>query len=686
MKIPLKQYWNLLVSYLRPQWPTVTTLAVLILGGTGLQVVNPQIMRRFIDIARAGTTTDTLSRIAALFIGIALVQQAISVLSVYLGEKVGWTATNALRTDLADHCLRLDMSFHNARTPGEMIERVDGDVTALSNFFSTFVVQLLGNALLLVAVLALLYRETWWVGLAFTGLTVASLLILWRCRNIAVPRWDETRQAAADLFGFLEERLAGTEDIRSCGAKAYVMLRFYGLVRIFYRKELAAALGANIMVSAIHTLFAVTSALALGVGGWLFRRDAITIGTVYMLFHYSFMLMQPIVRITWQMRDLQRAGAGVKRVRELIETETKILDREEAGRISSLSRQNDEVTGRSALRLAHTVPVSCREDLCCAPTVVGRQSAVYLPSGPLAVTFQDVSFGYDVSSRTEEGEQASPGDNGHASPQDDGSEETEKEMVLHDLSFHVRPGAVLGLLGRTGSGKTTLTRLIFRLYDPDSGAIRLGAQHLAHSSAREPSADDGSNGDGDRPEVPGTLVDIRELPLADLRQRVGMVTQEIQLFHATVRDNLTFFNPNIPDERIMHVIDELGMGEWYASLPEGLDTELESGGGGLSAGEAQLLAFARIFLRDPGLVILDEASSRLDPATEHLIERAVDRLIERRTAIVIAHRLGTVQRADEILILEEGRICEHGARTALAGDPDSRFYSLLQTGLEEVLA
>jgi ATP-binding cassette subfamily B protein len=380
-----------------------------------------------------------------------------------------------------------------------------------------------------------------------------------------------------------------------------------------------------------------------------------------MLFHYSFMLMQPIVRITWQMRDLQRAGAGVKRVRELFETETQIVDRGEIGRIDNVpGRETSRVTGR--------------------PSAVSLPSAVCLPSGPLALAFQDVSFGYDISSRTEEGERASSGDDGH------GPGVEKKEMVLHDLSFHVRPGTVLGLLGRTGSGKTTLTRLIFRLYDPDSGAIRLGARHMApDASARDTSAEDGSNGRGDRPKVPGTLVDIRELPLADLRQRVAMVTQEIQLFHATVRDNLTFFNPGILDERIMHVIDELGMGEWYESLPEGLDTELESGGGGLSAGEAQLLAFARIFLRDPGLVILDEASSRLDPATEHLIERAVDKLIERRTAIVIAHRLGTVQRADEILILEDGHICEHGARTALASDPDSRFYSLLQTGLEEVL-
>jgi ATP-binding cassette subfamily B protein len=154
-----------------------------------------------------------------------------------------------------------------------------------------------------------------------------------------------------------------------------------------------------------------------------------------------------------------------------------------------------------------------------------------------------------------------------------------------------------------------------------------------------------------------------------------------------VRDNLTFFNTGVPDARIRRVIDELGLGEWLRSLPQGLDTELESGGGGLSAGEAQLLAFARIFLQDPGLVVLDEASSRLDPATERLIDRAVERLvyISGRTAIIIAHRLETVQRADEILILEEGRVRECGAREALASDPSSRFSELLQAGLEEVL-
>ena len=176
------------------------------------------------------------------------------------------------------------------------------------------------------------------------------------------------------------------------------------------------------------------------------------------------------------------------------------------------------------------------------------------------------------------------------------------------------------------------------------------------------------------------------MPLGNLREHVGMVTQEVQLFHATLRDNLTLFDEHIPDDRILEAIAALGLRPWYDALPSGLDSMLASGGGGLSAGEAQLLAFTRIFLRDPGLVILDEASSRLDPATEQLIERAVEKLLVNRTGIIIAHRLHTVYRADEILILEDGVAAEHGAREQLMRDPHSRFASLLRTGLEQTLA
>jgi ATP-binding cassette, subfamily B, bacterial len=268
------------------------------------------------------------------------------------------------------------------------------------------------------------------------------------------------------------------------------------------------------------------------------------------------------------------------------------------------------------------------------------EAARALPAGALGVAFEQVSFQYDDDAEREGAEGQTP----------------VGRLVLKDVSFALRPGRVLGILGRTGSGKSTLTRLLFRLYDPMAGTIRLDDTALP------------------------------ALPLSALRARVGLVTQDVQLFQASVRDNLTFFDSAVPDARLEQILRALGLWEWVCSLPGGLDAPLGSGGQGLSAGEAQLLAFARVFLKDPGLIILDEASSRLDPATEARMERAIDRLFTGRTGLVIAHRLKTVQRADEILILEDGRVVEFGARADLARDPHSRFYSLLQTGLEEALA
>ena len=177
-----------------------------------------------------------------------------------------------------------------------------------------------------------------------------------------------------------------------------------------------------------------------------------------------------------------------------------------------------------------------------------------------------------------------------------------------------------------------------------------------------------------------------DVPLAELRARVGMVTQDVQLFRASVRDNLTFFDATIEDGRLLEVLEFLELKDWLESLPHGLDTMLESGSGGLSAGQGQLLAFTRIFLNDPGVVVLDEASARLDPATEMMIERALDHLLEDRTGVIIAHRLHTVNRADDILVLEDGEVLEFGRRTELEADPGSRYSHLLATGMEEVLA
>ena len=580
MNIPLRRYWDLLGPYILLQKGRFVLLTGLLLGSIGLQVVNPQIMRHFIDAAMAGEATGTLAVAALGFVAIALFQQAIGVTATYVGENVAWTATNALRAELARHCLTLDMSFHNDTSPGELIERIDGDVIELSNFFSQLVVRVIGNLVLLCGVLFVLYLEGWLIGLAFTVFAVITLYALNRVRGLAIPHQKALREANADLFGYLEERLAGTEDIRSSGAVDFVILGLYKLMATIlghWRKAWRMFLVVRFTGGMLLTLGNV---MAIVAGYFLFRSGTITIGTAYLLFHYTNILGRPIRELTQQIESLQNIGASTERLADLRSIEGKIHD---------------------------------------GP---GADISV----GSLSLVFDDVSFAY-----------------------------TEDERVLKDLTFRLEPGTILGLLGRTGSGKTTLARLLFRLYDPTAGQIAL---------------------DG---------VDIRQARLRDLRQRVAIVTQDVQLFQASVRDNLTFFDRRIPDERIHEVIEELELGEWYQSLSDGLDTRLETGGRSLSAGEAQLLAFTRVFLRDPGLVILDEASSRLDPATEQRIERAVDKLLKDRTAIVIAHRLGTVQRADGIMILEAGRVIEHGEREGLASDPSSRFYGLLETGLEEVL-
>ncbi|HET6946796.1 MAG TPA: ABC transporter ATP-binding protein [bacterium] len=578
MAVSYAQHRQFLLSYLRPQWPRVAALAALLFSGISLQLLTPQILARFIDLARGGAGQDVLVRLAGLFLAAALTGQVISALSVYASENVGWTATNKVREDLALHCLRLDLPFHNAKTPGEMIERVDGDVAQLSGFFSQFVIKVLGNVILLLGILVLLYRANWGVGLVYTAFTLGTLLILRRLMELAIPYFKESRQAGAILLGFLEERLSGTEDIRASGAVPYVLRRLSEALRNQLEKSRRAWLRGTMMWATTAILLVVGNALAFGMGAWLLRRGLITIGTVYLFFHYTEMLRRPLEQITRQMQELQRASASISRVGDLLALETATKD-----------------------------------------------GAVPLPGGALAVDVDHVSFGY-----------------------------VPDDLVLRDISFRLEPGRVLGLLGRTGSGKTTIGRLFVRFYDPTAGAIRLG----------------------------GT--DARNVPLDDLRGRVGLVTQDVQLFHASVRDNLTFFDPTISDQRIVEVLRELELLDWMRSLPEGLDTQI--GPRSLSAGEAQLLAFARVFFKDPGLVILDEASSRLDPATEQLVERAVGALRRGRTAIIIAHRLATVQRADEILILDDGAVLEHGARARLAADPSSRFASLLRTGLEEVLA
>ena len=570
---------KVLGTYLLPMWPRVALLLVLLIASVLLTLLLPQVIARFVDTASAALgrggaglgALAALTRLGLSYIGIALAVQLMSAAVTYLGAVIGWSATNRLRLDLMTHLLSLDMSYHKERTPGEMIERIDGDVTALSNFFSQFAVRVFGAALLLTGSVIMFFREEVWLGagvLAFVALTLYGMN---KVRRLGTEPTRQEREASAQLFGFIEERLSGLDDVRSLGGGGYTLRKFLLVQGDFFRRVMKAGVDRTAVWQFSMVMFTLGYVGVISAAVGLYAAGAISVGTALLLYQYMSMVEEPIDQLTQQLQDVQKAGASLLRVGEILGL-------------------------RSAL-----------------PS--GREP---LPAGALSLEVEDVSFAY------EGGEDAA---------------------VLSHLTFSLPAGRTLGLLGRTGSGKSSLTRLVSRLYDPTSGTLRLGG------------------------------VATVDADLTSLRRRVAVVTQDVQLFQASVRDNLTFFDTSIDDARVRQALAEVGLLTWAESLPEGLSTPLPAGS--LSAGEAQLLAFARVMLRDPGLIILDEPSSRLDPATEARLTAAMLRLLSGRSAIVIAHRLGTVARADDILVLGSGRILEFGARETLARDPHSHYAKLL---------
>ncbi len=565
---------GLLLRYAKPYRGRLLTLAALLLTSAAMQVVTPLLIMEYIDDAYGTTTVKVLSLIAVTYLILAIVQQATLIAATAVEQSAAWSMTNEMRTDLAAHCLDLDYAFHRDHAPGELIERVDGDIFALSNFLSSAFLVLLVNFLVISGVFVALFVISWQIGLVLAAYGVAAIAALMRLRSFAVGAYDRVRGASASLFGFLEERLRGIEDIRSAGAEQAVLERMAGHGQEVLRRQRTARLREAIIFVTLHGLYLIGYGSALALAAYLYHRHDVTLGTTYLVVSYANAIYAPLNTVRTQVQDLQLARASLARIIALFSTERQVTD--------------------------------------------GRGLSV--PAGPVAVEFEDVSFAYDNAA------------------------------VLRGVSFTLAAGHVLGIVGRTGSGKTTLGRLAARMYDPSLGRVRIGG------------------------------VDLRDTTSAQLRERIGIVPQEVQLFPGSVRDNLTLYDGQIPDSSVLDAIDRFALADWLASLPDGLDTVLDGASDGMSAGQSQLLAACRVFLHDPGLVILDEISSRLDSATEARIDGAIAHLLRNRTAIVIAHRPRTLERADDVLVMDDGQVLDYGPRQVLAADASAYLPAREPTG------
>ncbi|WP_207705526.1 ABC transporter ATP-binding protein [Hathewaya massiliensis] len=507
-----------LLKYLKIQKTTVVMLMLVSILKIVMNLINPQITRYFIDEAAKGSVGKNLIYAALMFILIAVLAQIFSVLVNYLGEKVAWKATNDIRVDLIEHCIDLDMSFHKEHRSGELIERVDGDVSQLFSLFSSIMLNVVNNLILLLGVLIMLFRENIIVGVSLTIFSMLSIWILWIVKSKTEKYWVKASETNAELYGFLGEYISSTEDIASSGAREYVMKKFYDMSRRMFPVIRKAELTWSTLWSVTLIIFAFGNIIAFLISIYLWKKGIITVGTAYLIFNYTQTLRRPIEEIRVNLQELQSAGASVVRVNDLFRVESKLKYGEEK----------------------------------------------LVESKPLEIKLNHVEFQYE-----------------------------EGIDVLKDISIEVYPGRVLGVLGRTGSGKTTLARLIARVYDVKNGEILLNNKNI--SSIKE----------------------------EELTKSIAYVTQDVQIFTATIRENITMFKKEIKDEEIISVIEDLGFREWYESFPKGLDTKLEMGSKSLSAGEAQLLSFVRVFIKNPNLIILDEATSRIDSLTEKLIEKAL---------------------------------------------------------------
>lgn len=599
----LQRVWH----FARPYTKQVLLLLVTIFIITGLSLLPPLLIRDLLDNAIPNRNVSRLNLLALGMVAVPLINGLVGVLQRRISASIGEGVIYDLRRALYTHMQQMSLRFFTETRTGELMSRLNNDVVGAQSAVTSTLVTIVSNLVSVISTIIIMLALEW--RLTLLGISILPLFVLpaRRVGRILRRLRRESLEYNAEMNAVMNETLnvSGALLVKLFGREEDEQRKFSGFAADVRDIGVRSAVIGRWFFLMLSIVSAVGTAVVYWVGGHLVLNDAFTIGTIVAFGTYLTQLYGPLMSITNAPVEFAQSMVSFERVFEVLD-----------------------------------IPVEIEE----------RPSAMALPPVRGHIKFEDVTFSYrgegqiglaEIARFTRRGpsevhlrrgRQREDGQDGEGEA---ATTAPEQRPALQDIEFEILPGQLTALVGPSGAGKTTITYLIPRLYDPSSGRICI----------------DGHN--------------IRDVTLDSLAENIGMVTQDTYLFYDTIRANLLYARPEATDEQMIAAAKAANIHEFIMSLPDGYDTVVGERGYRLSGGERQRIAIARVILKDPRVLVLDEATSHLDSLSEALIQEALQRVMEGRTSIVIAHRLATILAADKILVLNEGRLVESGTHSEL---------------------